>query len=63
MSVSGLRAPSNHENTTGVSFKVTVTKPVSFSVRRLRQLLKRFVPMPQGTHHSDLVEGTKDVTE
>ncbi len=34
------RAPSNHENTPGASLKVTVTKPVSFRVGRLRKLLK-----------------------
>ena len=36
------RAPSNYENTLGllVRVTVTVTKPVSFRVGRLRELLK-----------------------
>jgi hypothetical protein len=32
--------PANHENSPGVLVKVTVTKPVSFRVGRLRELLK-----------------------
>ena len=34
------RAPSNDENTPGFLLRVTVTKPVSFRVGRLRELLK-----------------------
>ncbi len=34
------RAPSNHENTPGVLIGVTVTKPVSFKIGRLREVLK-----------------------
>jgi hypothetical protein len=34
------RAPSNHENGQRCQAKVTVTKPVSFSVQRLRELLE-----------------------
>jgi hypothetical protein len=34
------RVPSNHENTPGFLVRVTVTKPVSFRVGRLRELLK-----------------------
>ena len=34
------RAPGNHENSPGVVVWVTVTKPVSFRVERLRKLLK-----------------------
>ena len=34
------RAPSHHENALGVSVKVTVTKPVSFRGKGLREVLK-----------------------
>ena len=34
------RAPSNDENSPGVVVRVTVTKPVSFRVERLGELLK-----------------------
>ncbi len=34
------RAHSNHENIVGMSVKVTVTKPVSFRGKGLRELLK-----------------------
>jgi len=34
------RAPTNYENPPGLLVRVTVTKPVSFRVGRLRKLLK-----------------------